>query len=84
MVKKKGQISLEILIILGILVIGAIVFSIIFITNVRQQSKVDDNIEMDNFIDDFKKDLNANASGIEDVLINPYSIDNSELLSLKL
>lgn len=62
MYAKKGQVSLEILIILGILVVGAVVFSIIFITNVRQSSNVDETTDMDSFVDDFKKDLNVRTA----------------------
>jgi uncharacterized protein (UPF0333 family) len=57
---KKAQVSLEILIIVGVLIIGAIVFGLIFLSNMNKADKDDISEITTNVIDDFKKEMESN------------------------
>ncbi len=53
--KSKGQGTLEMLIILGILILGAVIFSMIYIGNIRKENKV--NKSEDTSVSDFNSSL---------------------------
>lgn len=59
--KKKGQISIEILLVLSILVIGSVLFGVFYFSQIRSNSKTGD--ELSGLLDDFITDLNPNHPG---------------------
>ncbi len=77
---KKAQVSLEILIIIGILIIGAIIFSVILITNLNKAQDSDDSTNVDDFIDDFEKDVNEGYTSGSTIVINKPIINNGVCL----
>jgi hypothetical protein len=64
MLRSKGQGALEMLIILGILIIGAVIFSMIYIGNLRKENKVNKS-EIDTLVSDFNSNLNTYEIPVE-------------------
>ncbi len=60
---KKAQISLEVLIIMGIFIIGAVILSVILITKVNTTEKPEDVADIDTFIDDFRGGIDRPEGG---------------------
>lgn len=58
MFSKKGQVSIEILIVLSILIIAGVVFGVYYISNLNKTTQDLDNNEVTNVTDTFRNSLN--------------------------
>jgi len=68
--KQKAQISLEILIILAILIIGAVVLGIILISNINKAQDQNGQDSVNKIVDDFKNDYEEYTSSAPKIIID--------------
>ncbi len=76
MINKKGQVSIELIILVGMLIIGAVVLSVTLISSYKKNIETTDDTakKQSNLIDNFVEDLDDVQSGNSGGQINQFSV----------